>query len=290
MSQGVIYMVWGAKAARAASASIGTLREVAPDMPVIIVGDYEADPLAHKFAKVQLVKLDIDPFRIHIFLAGRVKPLLYDISPWTQTLYVDADTKFRQAPDAGFALLAKWDFVVAETANRSLASEICGLNEVEYSREMLRGRALLYHNSGMLFWKRHKRVEDLFELWSEEWLRFEGWDEQMALLRALARSEAIFLTVPFTWNTNFPSQAKLLFHDFGQRTAWKFKRRRGRVMTADEARLMAVSLRRAPQQIARREAKTAAEARQERGGAPLPRIRRGGDSAADRRLARGQKA
>jgi len=290
MSQGVIYMVWGAKAARTAVTSIATLREVAPEMPVMLIGDHETDPIAHKFENVQVVKLDIDPFRIHSFLAGRVKPLLYALSPWTQTLYVDADTKFRRAPDAGFALLKKWDFVVAETTNRTLASEICGPNEVGYSRKMLGARELLYHNSGMLFWKRNKRVERLFGLWSEEWLRFQGWDEQMALLRALARSDAIFLTVPFTWNTNFPSQAKLLFHDFGQRTAWKFKRRRGRVMTADEARLLAVSLRRAPHQAIRPRARTAADARQERGGAPLPRVRHGRVSAASRRLPRGQKA
>lgn len=291
MSQGVVYMVWGDKAARAAVISIGTLREVSPEMPVMIVGDHEAETIAHNLANVLVVRLDIDPFRIHTFLAGRIKPLLYDLSPWAQTLYVDADTKFRRVPDAGFALLKRWDFVVAETANRSLASEICGPREVRYSREMLGAQELLYHNSGMLFWKRNERVERLFELWSEEWLRFEGWDEQMALMRALARSDVMFLTVPFTWNTNFPSQAKLLFHDFGQRTAWKFKRRRGRVMTADEARLMALSMRRAPHQAARpKRAKTAAEARQERGGAPLPRTRHRGQTAAERRLPRGQKA
>jgi len=152
---------------------------------------------------------------------------------------------------------------------------------------MLGARALLYHNSGMLFWKRGRRVKRLFELWREEWLRFQGWDEQMALLRALARSDAIFLTVPFTWNTNFPSQAKLLFHDFGQRTAWKFKRRRGRVMTADEARLLAKKVRQ-PRELIRPRARTGASLRQERGGAPLPKVKHGGTSAANRRLPRGQ--
>lgn len=240
-SRGVIYMVWGGKAALAAMTSIETLRKVCPEMPVMVLGDHDTAPLEN--LQVELMHLDLDPFRGAHFLAGRVKPLLYGLSPWDLTLYVDADTKFRQAPDAGWALLKQWDFLVAETGNRSLADQLCGPGEAEYSREMFGVRDLLYHNSGMLFWKRNKRVERLFELWSEEWTRFVGWDEQMALLRALARSEAIFLTLPFSWNTNFPSQAKLLFHDFGQRIAWKFRRRRGRTITANELRLLAREVR-----------------------------------------------
>ena len=292
MDRGVIYMVWGSKAARAARNSIGTLREVAPDMPVMLVGDHDADAIADHFDNLQIVKPNIDPFQTHEFMAGRIKPKLFELSPWPETLYVDADTKFRVAPDVGFALLKRWDFVVAETGNRSLADQLCGPSEARGTREMFGGiRHLLYHNSGMLFWKRNERVERLFELWSEEWLRFGGWDEQVALLRALARSDVIFLTAPFTWNTNFPSQAKLLFHDFGQRTAWKFKRRRGRVMTADEARLLARKIREGPRQgraLHERPVRTGARLRQERKGAPLERVQHGGRSAAERRLPRGQ--
>jgi len=256
MKRGVVYVVWGEKAAIAAKTSLASLWAVCPEMEVLIVGDHDADIVGQAFGwpkNLVRLTLDVQPFNGAQFLAGRIKPFLYGHTPlFERALYVDADTKFRRAPDVGFKLLDDWDFVVAETGNRSLADQLCGKVEAEKSRQMFGGvRDLLYHNSGMLFWKRNERVERLFKLWSEEWKRFGGWDEQIALLRALARSEVLFLTVPFTWNTNFPSQATLLFHDFGQRTAWKFKRTRGRVMTADELRLLASEMRRQPHVLAR---------------------------------------
>jgi len=251
MTRGVVYMVWGKKAAVAAMNSLKTLRTANPSMNVMVVGDQDTAALKVAYPDIQVEHLELDPFRGASFLAGRIKPLLYGLSPWDQTLYVDADTKFRRAPDAGWALLKKWDFLVAETGNRSLADQLCGAKEAAYTREFFGTRHLLYHNSGMLFWKKNRRVEKLFEKWGEVWAEFGGWDEQVALLRALAVTDILFLTLPFTWNTNFPSQAKLLFHDFGQRTAWKFKRRRGRVMTADELRLLASEVRKQPRRMAR---------------------------------------
>jgi hypothetical protein len=91
----------------------------------------------------------------------------------------------------------------------------------------------------MLAWTQNDRTAKLFELWTEEWLRFGHWDEQVALLRALARSDAMFLTLPMAWNTNFPSRAALVFHQFGQRVAWKYGRRRGGVLDAAELRHLA---------------------------------------------------
>jgi hypothetical protein len=65
----------------------------------------------------------------------------------------------------------------------------------------------------MLFWRRCPALFGLMRLWSEEWQRYGDWDEQVALLRALMRSEALFLVVPFTWNTL--RDATLLHHSYG---------------------------------------------------------------------------
>lgn len=235
---GVVYMAWGQKAIAAARASIASLRAVA-DYPVMVVGDAEATALGD-VAEVRTIA--VNPFESQVFLAGRVKPILYSLVPedWKQVLYVDADTTFRNSPAMAFSLLDRgWDFLVAETGNRSLADQICGAAEADYTRKWFGVRDILYHNSGMLAWRQCPQVDQLFALWTSEWLRYGHWDEQVALLRAIARSEAMFLTLPMAWNTNFPSKAALVFHQFGQRVAWKYGRRRGAMLGAPELRKMA---------------------------------------------------
>ena len=280
MSRGVIYMAWGKKAAREAAESMQSLWAKAPEMEVKVVGDADCLDIPELVGgakpNLEVVFLELDPFRGAEFLAGRVKPLLYTCtplltgSPWDQTLYVDADTRFRSSPDAGFALLDRWDFLVSETGNRTIMQHMVSQREAIYTRTLFGGtKQLLYHNSGMLFWRRNKRVERLFELWSEEWLRFQHWDEQMPLLRAIARSDALVLTLPFTWNTNFPRQAALVFHEFGKRTAWKHGKPRGQVMTADQLILEARHFqRKAEQRGLRRKkpVKTGADLAREGGG------------------------
>lgn len=239
-------MAWGQKAAHEAAESMMSLWAKAPEMEVRVVGDTDALEILKLVGMPEhlmvetITQEELEPFRGAEFMAGRVKPLLYEKAPWDQVLYVDADTRFRQAPEVGFAQLDRWDFLVAETGGRTILQHMVTPKEAQETRAMFGNtKHLLYHNSGMLFWRRNKRVEQLFELWSEEWLRFQGWDEQMALLRAIARSDALVQTVPWTWNSNMPSQASVVFHEFGKRLAWKFKKRRGRTMTADELRLEA---------------------------------------------------
>lgn len=222
VQRGVIYMAWGQNAIEQANVSIESLREVEPSMPVMVVGDLLSELHYKDRADVQFRRIDIDPFFGPQFMAGRIKPLLYALSPWEQTLYVDADTEFLVAPTVGFELLEKWDFVVAETETRSLLDSISGPIETRWTADWLGTPHLLFHNSGMLFWRKSEAVARLFELWGEEWLRFQGWDEQVALLRALLRSDVLYLTVPFTWNCLRETEATLLHHHFGTRMARKY--------------------------------------------------------------------
>ena len=169
---------------------------------------------------VKSVQCNVDPFddrnkKGYRFLAGRIKPLLYELSPFDLTLYVDADTYFQASPNEGFRLLDKWDIALAETQTRALAQGIAGQDECNATADEFGTGLLLYHNSGMIFWKKNERVAALFKLWSEEWRRFGGWDEQVALLRALLRSEALYLTLPYTWNNSDPKECYMLSHWFG---------------------------------------------------------------------------
>jgi hypothetical protein len=224
-SRGVIYMCWGDPAIREAEASMRSLWKHEPGMPVLVVGD---DQAVKHFADHKLVATHtccVDPFTsstLFGFKAGRVKPLLAGISPFEQTLYVDAETEFKISPAIGFDLLEKWDFVIAEAETRSLAATFQD-NRTEASKTAawLKTPHILYHNSGMMFWKTNEATKRLFELWSEEWQKYKGWDEQIALLRALLRSEVLFLNVPYTWNCRGPQGAYMLYHRFASRAARK---------------------------------------------------------------------
>jgi hypothetical protein len=217
-------MAWGERAITDADESMRSLWKVAPGMPVLVVGDAVAGQHYQAREGVRFTQIEVDPFDRSQpigfqFRAGRVKPLLYRLSSFDQSLYVDADSDFRVSPERAFDLLDRWDFVVAETETRTIGSSIGEHHERAWTSEWLGTPLLLYHNSGMLFWRRSPAVERLFDLWAEEWLRFQGWDEQVALLRALLRSDALYLTVPYTWNCREGVKTTLLHHRFGTKTA-----------------------------------------------------------------------
>jgi len=229
MTRGVIYMTWGEAAMADADKSMTSLWKHSPGMPVFVVGDREAEAHYQGKAGVTFHYVAIDPFKnasSQGFLAGRIKPLLAKLSPFDQSLYVDADSEFSTSPEPAFAFLERWDFLVAETETRSLKDSIAGIAESKWTANWLGTPHLLYHNSGMLFWRRNAATDRLFDLWSEEWQRFSGWDEQVPLLRALLRSDALYLTVPYTWNCREGKKAVLLHHRFGTKSARKFGGRR----------------------------------------------------------------
>ena len=214
-SYGVIYMAWGDNAIKQTQDSIWSLRRLDQNCPVRVVGPAAAEK---SFSPGEFHKVDLDPFNENgpkgfKFLAGRIKPLLAGISPFDLSLYVDADTCFLKSPKVGFDLLDRWDVVLSETQTRSLApGGVAGEKESRETVAMIGSKHILYHNSGMIFWRRNERTARLFDLWGEEWLRYQGWDEQVALLRALFRSSVSFLTVPYTWNCHSSKEAYLLHH------------------------------------------------------------------------------
>ena len=217
---GLIYMAWGKNAIQQAQQSIGSLRRFLPNMPVMVIGDAESRKNFDHDPTVEFYLCDVDPFdksqkKGFQFLAGMIKPMLYKISPFVRTLYVDADTYFQTSPIEGFRLLDKWDVALAETQTRTLAQGVAGKEECCATADELGSPLLLYHNSGMIFFRKNKRTEKLFTLWAKEWQRYGGWDEQVALLRALLRSEAIFLTLPYTWNHPGLKECYFLTHWFG---------------------------------------------------------------------------
>jgi len=222
-------MVWGENAMSEAMKSIVSLWREAKDIPILLLGDAKACE-AFTFEGIETREIDIDPFREVAcrasrpdaveFVHAKLFRMLYGLSTFDKTLYLDADTEFMASPEILFRLLDRWDFVLAETPDRCLLSRMVEEPEMEYTRVMFGGAWwLLYHNGGMFAWRRNQVVKRFFELWYEEWARFGSWDPQVALLRGLARSEMAFLTLPYTWNCNRREETRLVYHRYGSQAA-----------------------------------------------------------------------
>ena len=226
--RGVIYIVFGEQARQAARQSIASLRTHC-DLPVLVIGDAVegADEWMpwdgpHPYGQT--------PQGIR-FLAGMVKPSMYRISPFRRTLYVDADTQFVASPLLGFALLDRWEMTLSIAGDRKRwlgdsmfgdheRWETCELFDVGLWLPDVRGRRkgvghLPYYNSGLVFWKRCRPVQRVFEAWGEEWQRYGDWDEQLALQRAVFLNPLKFLLLPDTWNNREPQWAKVVLHWYG---------------------------------------------------------------------------
>lgn len=223
MTRGVMYMAWGENAVRQAHESMMSLWLHEPKMPVMVLGDRETERLLRRCAPrndTTFHLVEMDPFDMRgrpgfKFLAGRIKPLMAKISPWDETLYVDADSLFKQSPSPGFERLKLWDLVIACHEKGVGGTDWSNCTERKETSKLIGSPMVLYHNSGMIFWRKNERTEKLFDLWSEEWLKYQHWDEQVALLRALMRSEAVYLNVPISWNSNERKDAYILHHWWG---------------------------------------------------------------------------
>lgn len=223
-------MAWGHNAMVEATKSIISLWRHTREYPVLMLGDADACE-AFDGDGVQTQLVEVDPFRkvgrsvsrpdAVEFLHGRLFPLLFELSPFDETLYLDADTEFVAPPGQVFDFLDRWDFVLAETLQRTVNAYMGDKKEFKWTRWWLGDGDILYHNAGVFWWRRNSKVEELFRLWGEEWQRFENWDSQVALLRALARSQVLFLTLPHVWNCYTRDQAFFLHHRFGSKSAWK---------------------------------------------------------------------
>lgn len=219
---GVIYVVFGDKARNAAQASIQSLHKICPNLPVQVVGDEKAGQALASPDGVQWCLWDGEnPYKptnpnLFQFLAGRVKPFLYGISPWEKTLYVDADTEFQSSPLAGFKLLARYDFMAAKHSSHNIGmlGEHPSPERTATMQELGGDGDTPYPNSGVLFWKKCPASQTLFENWHTEWLRYQGWDEQLALMRAIYKHPIRWLLLPEAWNGENRKEGSIIFHDF----------------------------------------------------------------------------
>jgi hypothetical protein len=174
MTHGVVYIAYGTPAMREATYSIETLKKVHPDWPVVVIGDR---------------RIQCDRFIMFEDDTGgtpgrNAKTNLNNLTPFQQTLFLDADTRVFGSLSVGFdALTAGWDLVIVP----SQGSEFAHLDSDEREATFFElGENLVQLNTGVMWFKKSHRVDRLFSFWRTEWQRWKDKD-QGALLRALHR-------------------------------------------------------------------------------------------------------
>lgn len=222
-SAGIIYMGFGAKAARGILQSITSMKRLGLDVPVAVVGD----------AKVMGTRsipwegqspFDATQRPNFQFRAGRVKPFLFALSPFERTLYIDADTEFMSDFSEGFNMLSEYDMLFTEDAlalgqlyNQARAGWEYKMTERDATIEELGGdRTLKLFNSGVIFFRKTEATEELFCEWQRQWMIWQNWDEQLALRRAIGKCNVKYKALGLDWNHPHKEKAKIIFHNYGR--------------------------------------------------------------------------
>lgn len=199
-SWGVLYIVWGDKHKPVLDRSIASLKRHHPELPVRVVAmEQPGDPMRPLLAKADMINL----------------------TPFENTLFLDADTVVLGRLDHGFAKAERFH----------LALSIC---ECPWARryEGVQGDVVEY-NTGVLFFTQGARP--VFQAWAElaatassvtRWLDRDGrlkgmnHNDQASFALAVERAGINPFVLPFNWNFR-PSWHRSFFapvriwHDYG---------------------------------------------------------------------------
>jgi hypothetical protein len=231
MNNGVIYISFGSRALKVVRHSLQSVQIHSPDINFAIVGDNFINGITFLPWKKD------NPFKGEQFLAGMVKPFLYDLSPFQNNLYLDADTTILKDISGGFKFLLEYDICAAyhQKTNGDIwyVEEIFSdpqlsppltrnsIKERKLTQSMI-GKRMPFINSGVIFFRSNEIVQKFFETWYQEWKRFGDWDEQMAFHRAICICKDIKLKLldPI-WNQKYQNEETIILHRMGKKQARK---------------------------------------------------------------------
>jgi hypothetical protein len=219
--RGVLYMVWGDKVAPYLERSMASLREWHPELPI----------------HVERITADGDPIQLLV-----QKARMLDVTPFAETLFLDADT----------VVLGRLDFGFERALRFSLA---CTINECPWARRFTDPRLsgdLIEYNSGVLFFTHAARP--VFDAWaacattldsSVEWeerghLHRMTHADQAGFARAIEDTATCPFVLPLNWNYR-PWFHRAFFgpiriwHDYGD--VPEFIRQENRIYLDPKARI-----------------------------------------------------
>jgi hypothetical protein len=174
MTRGVLYVAYGKAARQEARLSAESLYMQHPNLPVQVISDVADIGWAPSVAWADLGT------------PGRwAKVNLDTLSPWDQTLFLDADTRAYDKLDIGFNLLDRgWDMVIVPSIPQG-EGLIGHCSQAERDATLWECRIdPLQLNTGVMWFGKSRRVQMLFREWRKQWERWKDKD-QGALLRAL---------------------------------------------------------------------------------------------------------
>jgi hypothetical protein len=199
---GALMVAYGTNARREAGYAIEQLAEHMPGLPVAVVSDA---PIAgarfiymeQRDAGARWAKLNLDK-----------------LTPFDQTLYLDADTRAHGDLSAGFGILCDgWDIAIAASDRQQ--GELCWqcADDERQATRYETATEPLGLQAGVMFVQRNERTALLFAAWRREWERWQGQD-QGALLRALYSYPVRVWMLGRDWNG-----VALVTHRFGMARA-----------------------------------------------------------------------
>ncbi len=200
------------------------LRHLNPGLPITIICD--------RLLETTLPLKDYDITAIEgisgkgTFLSRNLKTQLAHLSPYEETLYIDSDI----LPLKSIAPI--WDYLnhadMAMALDRLPTVAQCdhiAVEERDYTLQSLPGTTPQF-NSGVMLWRKNLATETLFLQWQQEWHRFQKHD-QLALVRAIARSQVSMARLPVNYNISpidsapvlLPKNEVYLLHCWGGKVA-----------------------------------------------------------------------
>ena len=185
----------------AALISALALRQHEPDLAITVLSDL---PGLHRVRgedvgiAMRFVSPGISPAS-DAFASRWIKTRLASLSPYCQSLYVDADMLAMQPLGDLWQVLdrAPMALVPDRLPSVSLCDHVAH-EEKMYTLAAVGGDAT-HFNSGLILWRSEPATDCLFEHWHQQWRRFARQD-QLALVRAISGSKIQVESLPSSYN------------------------------------------------------------------------------------------
>jgi hypothetical protein len=205
-SRGALYIVWGHTVTPILDRAINSLRLWHPELPI----------------HVERLEAGMDPIR-----ALLLKSRMASLSPFEETVFLDADTVVLDRLDYGFERAQRYGIA-------------CAINECPWARRYgdpaLSGDQVEY-NTGVLFFTRS--AQRLFDAWADtvenldssiEWmedgvLKRMPFNDQAGFAKAMEETGTLPFVLPLNWNFRPPFHRGYfgplkIWHDYGDVPDW----------------------------------------------------------------------
>jgi hypothetical protein len=201
--KGIVYIAYGEKAINLTENAISILRQFNDRLPVAVVSN---EPVTGADYWIEHEDTDLG--------ARHIKTNVYHLSPFQQTLYMDADTELMRDPEPYFVLLESVDLVMGLDYFWEFRNNTWGAisrDEIETTNHETGEGRHLYYNTGVMLFNKCDEVEQLMLTWHEEWLRW-GKQDQPAMFRAMHQCPVRMAPMNWPFNTHQEKVADFVYH------------------------------------------------------------------------------